>query len=64
MSTPTKIRLRLTADIDIDLVSWEQEYGTAGLPIDVENYLLSLVTGCPAAEAGALTVDGFAVVTP
>lgn len=55
------MRLRITADIDVDVSRWKVEYGVPALPIDVENYLLSLVTQCPAAEAGALSVDAFAV---
>lgn len=57
----SKIRLRLVADIDVDPDAWMLEYGRPALPIDAEDYVVSLLMRCPAAESSALSVNRLSI---
>lgn len=60
-AAPTKYRISVRMEIEVDQGAWQSEYGSDGDANDVENYLLNQITQCPAAEADCCTVTGFAV---
>jgi hypothetical protein len=53
------INIRIEAEIDQK--AWAVEYGTRGDVNDVENYVQTLLTMNPAAEAGAIKLTGYVV---
>jgi hypothetical protein len=59
MTTHTRRVLNIRMEVEVDEHTWSTEYGT---PIaSVEDYLLNQIAQSPAAEAGAITVTGYAV---
>ena len=50
------MKLAITLELDIDIVSWGDEYGIRGLDIkpDVAQYVLQSVAGAPAFTAGCI----------